>query len=56
LLGSSGQASRTRNEIRSYLHALASQGRFELFFKECDAEAAMSDNLGAEFIEWANAA
>ena len=56
LLGTSGQASRAHNEVRSYLHALAGQARLELFFKECEPAAEVSSNLGQEFIEWAHAA
>jgi len=56
LLGTSGERGPARNESRSYLHAVASQGQLELFFKECDAEAGVSNVLGVELMEWAIAA
>ena len=55
LLGTSGQWSRTHNEVKSYLYAVASQARLSLFFKEGDADAEVTNSLGAEFIQWANA-
>jgi hypothetical protein len=56
LLGTSGDVGPACNENRSYLHAVASQGRLELFFKDCDAEAGVSNVLGEELTEWAIAA
>jgi len=56
LLGTSGDWGPAHNETRSYLHAVASQGRLELFFKECEGEAGVSSLLGEELMEWAKAA
>jgi hypothetical protein len=56
LLGTSGDLGSAYNETRSYLHAVASQGRLELFFKQCDGEAGVSNVLGEELMEWAKAA
>ena len=56
LLGTSGDLGPVPNETRSYLHAVASQGGLELFFKECDGEAGVSNVLGEELMEWAKAA
>jgi hypothetical protein len=56
LLGTSGDVGLACNENRSYLHAVASQGGLELFFKECDVEAGVSPVLGEELMEWAIAA
>jgi hypothetical protein len=56
LLGTSGGLSPSHNENRGYLHAVASQGRLELFFKECDGEAGVRHVLGEELMEWAKAA
>ena len=56
LLGTSGDVGPACNENRSYLHAVASQGRLELFFKDCEAEAGVSNVLGEELTEWAIAA
>ena len=56
LLGTSGDVGPACSENRSYLHAVASQGGLELFFKECDAEAGVSHVLGEELMEWAIAA
>jgi len=56
LLGTSGDWGPAHNETRSYLHAVASQGRLELFFKECDGEGGVSHVLGEELMDWAKAA
>ena len=56
LLGTSGDWGPAYNEARSYLHAVASQGRLDLLFKECDGEAGVSNVLGMELMEWAKAA
>jgi hypothetical protein len=53
LLGTTGDVGPACNEIRSYLHAVASQGGLELFFKDCEAEAGVSILLGEELMEWA---
>ena len=56
LLGTSGDLGPACNGIRSYVHAVASQGRLELFFKECDGEAGVRLGIGEELMEWAKAA
>jgi len=56
LVGTAGDLGPVHNETRSYLHAVASQGRLELFFKQYDGEAGVSNVLGEELIEWAKAA
>lgn len=55
LVGTAKEPSPEPTELRSYLHAIASQGRFEFLLKECACPVEPPQVLRDDRLEWAKA-